>query len=63
MKVLAAANCITIQGFLQHGRRQSKKTAQSWRLSAGLFAYAHEPAQTTNHAGKNQTLERKTHAN
>jgi hypothetical protein len=40
-----------------------KKTAQSWRLSAGLFAYAHEPAQTTNHAGKNQTLERKTHAN
>jgi hypothetical protein len=50
---LAAANCITIEGFLQHNRRQSKKTAQSWRLSAGLPAYAHEPAQTTTRR-KNQ---------
>jgi hypothetical protein len=27
---------------------QSKKTAQSWRVSDWLFAYAHEPADTTN---------------
>jgi hypothetical protein len=36
---------------LQHNRRQSKKTAQPWRVLRGLFAYAHEPAQTTD-AGK-----------
>jgi hypothetical protein len=48
MKVLAAANCITIEEFLQHNRRQSKKTAQSWRVLRRLFAYAHEPAHTTN---------------
>jgi len=42
MKVLAAANSITIEGFLQHNRKQSKKTAQTWRVSGGLFAYAHE---------------------
>jgi hypothetical protein len=39
-----------------------KKPALSWRVSGGLLAYAHEPAQTTNTPGKQnrkQTLERK----
>jgi hypothetical protein len=37
-----------------------KKTAQSWRVSAGLSALTPEPAQQ-KHAGKpkNQTLEKK----
>jgi hypothetical protein len=35
------------EGFLQHGRGRSKKTAQSWRVSEGLSALADEPAQTT----------------
>jgi hypothetical protein len=43
--MLAAANCITIEGFLQHTQMQSKKTRQSWRVLARLFAYAHEPAK------------------
>jgi hypothetical protein len=43
--IFAAANCITIDGFLQHNRRKSKKIAQSWRVLRRLFAYAHEPAQ------------------
>jgi hypothetical protein len=32
--------------FLQHNRELIKKTGQSWRVSARLFAYAHEPAKT-----------------
>src|SRR6266567_1975629 len=44
-RLLDAANSNTIEGFLQHGRRRSKKTAQSWRVSGGLSALAHEPAQ------------------
>src|SRR5438874_9806986 len=46
-RLLDAANSNTIEGFLQHGRRRSKKTAQSWRVSGGLSTLAHEPAQTT----------------
>src|SRR6266516_5922798 len=52
--LLDAANSNTIRGFLQHGRRRSKKTTQSWRVSGGLSALAHEPAQTTE-AGKTKT--------
>jgi hypothetical protein len=41
----------------------SKKPRCRWRVSCGLSAYAHEPAQTTNTPDKktkqNQTLERK----
>jgi hypothetical protein len=47
-RLLDAANSNTIEGFLQHRRRRSKKTAQSWRVSGGLSALPHEPAQTTN---------------
>src|SRR5260370_11904676 len=43
-----------IDGFLQHSRRPSKKTAHSWRVSGGLSALPDEPAQTTN-AGKTKT--------
>ena len=55
IQVLDAANCITIERFLQHDRRRSKKAAQSWRVSAGLSAYAHEPAQITSPPEENQT--------
>jgi hypothetical protein len=55
---------------LYHGRdiftarlESIKKSAQSWRFSAGLSAYAHEPAQQTRRKNQNQTLEKKTHAN
>jgi len=51
--MLAAANCITIDGFLQHSRKLIKKPERSWRVSAGLLAYAHEPANNKR-AGKNQ---------
>jgi hypothetical protein len=65
--MLAAANCITIEGFLQHSRRQSKKPRRSWRVSGGLSAYAHEPAQTTNPPEKPKTKTKprksKTYAN
>src|SRR5882724_3754379 len=50
-RLLDAANSNTVEGFLQHGRRRSKKIAQSWRVSGGLSALAHEPAETTK-AGK-----------
>jgi hypothetical protein len=36
-----------------------KKSAQPWRVSAGLSAYAHEPAQQTRRKNQNQTLEKK----
>jgi hypothetical protein len=43
-----------------------KKTAQSWRVSGGLFALTHEPAQTTK-AGKTKqkpnVKQEKTYAN
>ena len=44
----------TIEGFLQRGRRRSKKTAQPWRVSGGLSALAHEPAKQQR-AGKTKT--------
>src|SRR6266536_6495341 len=50
-RLLDAANSNTIDGFLQHGRRPSKKLARSWRVSGGLSALPHEQAQTTE-AGK-----------
>jgi hypothetical protein len=44
-----------------------KKTAQPWRVSGHLFAYAHEPAQTTNPPEKPKTKTKprksKTYAN
>src|SRR6266536_5455813 len=53
-RLLDAAHSNTIEDFLQHSRRRSKKTAQSWRVSGGLSALPHEPAQTTE-AGKTKT--------
>src|SRR6266404_915121 len=48
-RLLDAANSNTIYGFLQHSRGPSKKrTAHSWRVSGGLSALPHEPAQTTD---------------
>src|SRR6266536_6583039 len=40
-----ALSLTLIKGFSQQGRRRSKKTAQPWRVSVALSAYAHEPAQ------------------
>jgi len=45
MKVLAAANCITIEGFLQHSRRQSKK-----RRSRGGF----QPGSPLTHMNRHK---------
>src|SRR6266404_3446642 len=47
-RLLDAANSNTICGFLQHSRGHQKKTAHSWRVSGGLSALPHEPAQTTD---------------
>jgi hypothetical protein len=51
MQLFDAANSNTIEGFLQHTPEAIKKTAQSWRVSGGLSALTHEPAETTK-AGK-----------
>jgi hypothetical protein len=51
-RLLDAAKSTTIGEFLQHSRRRSKKTAQSWRVSGGLSALPDEPAQTKNAAKK-----------
>ena len=42
------------RGLDSTARGHQKKTAHSWRVSGGLSALAHEPAQTTN-AGKTKT--------
>jgi hypothetical protein len=40
--------------FYSTAGSDQKKTAQSWRVSGGLSALTHEPAQTTK-AGKTKT--------
>jgi len=65
IRLLDAANSNTIERFLQYGQRAIKKNGQSWRVSGGLSALSHEPAETTK-AGKpnrKQTSTRKTYAN
>ena len=46
--LLDAANSNTAKGFFTARPEAIKKTAQSWRVSGGLPAFAHEPAQTIN---------------
>jgi hypothetical protein len=62
---LDAANSNTAKGFFTARPEAIEKTAQPWRVSVALSAYAHEPAQTTNtpEKTKTKTLERKNHAN
>jgi len=43
--LLDAANSNTAKGFFTARPEAIKKTAQSWRVSVALSAYAHEPAQ------------------
>jgi hypothetical protein len=47
-KLLDAAKSNMVGDFLQHGWTHQKKTAESWRVSGGLSALPHEPAQTTD---------------
>jgi hypothetical protein len=55
------------RGIFTAQREAIKKAAQPWRVSAGLTAYAHEPAQTTNPPEKPKTKTKprksKTYAN
>jgi hypothetical protein len=41
---LDAANSNTAKGFFTARPEAIEKTAQPWRVSVALFAYAHEPA-------------------
>jgi len=57
--MLAAANCITIDGFLQHGRKLIKKNLRcrgGFQPGSSLTHMNRHKQQT---AGENQTLERK----
>src|SRR6266850_5645265 len=48
-RLLDAANSNMVGDLIQHNaRRLEKKTVQSWRVSGGLSALPHEPAQTTD---------------
>jgi hypothetical protein len=61
IRLFDAANCNTVEGFLQHGAgRRIEKTAQSWRVSGGLPAFAHEPAQTTDASDQKEITAMKT---
>jgi hypothetical protein len=53
-RLLDGAKSNTIDGFLQRCRNRSKKAAQSWRVSTGLSALAHEPAEQKHTPEKNQ---------
>jgi hypothetical protein len=59
---LDAANSNTAKGFFTARPEAIEKTAQPWRVSVALSAYAHEPAQTLTrrrNQNRNQTLEKK----
>jgi hypothetical protein len=59
--MLAAANCITIEGFLQHNRRRSKKLRSRGGFEA-VSALTHMNRQKIETPGKqnrNQTLNNK----
>jgi hypothetical protein len=60
------ANPDTALGFFTARPEAIEKTTQSWRVSGGLFALTHEPAQTTK-AGKTKQKpnlkQEKTYAN
>src|SRR5712671_1086478 len=48
-RLLDAANSNMVGDLIQHNaRRLEKKTVQLWRVSGGLSALPHEPAQTTD---------------
>src|SRR6266496_2879735 len=45
--------------FYSTAGRRSKKTAQSWRVSGALSAYAHEPAQQQSPENQNRNQTKK----
>jgi hypothetical protein len=52
--LLNAANSNTAKGFLERGPEAIKKTAQSWRVSVALCAYAHESAKQQKPENQNR---------
>jgi hypothetical protein len=59
------ARSLTRAGKFYSAAGTDQKTAQSWRVSVALSAYAHEPAQQQTrrkNQNKDQTLERTTYA-
>jgi len=63
--MLAAANCITIDGFLQHSQRQSNKLRSrgGFRAASSLTHMNQQKIDTPGKQNRNQTLERKNLCN
>jgi hypothetical protein len=60
--MLAATNCITIDGFLQHNRRRSEKLRSRGGFQAALSPY-HMNRHNNKRAGKNQNRKQTTKTN